>query len=425
MHRNAKLLLLLGSGLLAGCHAPRHAPDPTRRFAGYDSVRHPPSAPPLVSLTVFAIPVPGGEGPRGILNLTERGQAALVSAIAAKPDGAQPLAEALALPFAPAAGPSRVVDRSVVNRRVVISVENLSEEPGDRVSRARVRIRLPYDSDMSPVFRGWNRVENQYQNIDLGKLTSTQKSTTSAELGLTLPVGPASAAPSISSGSENSLQEEVTIRQRFASLVGTLTPKEATLIQEGYTGVDLTGNVHADFEIALPKFDELVYAFNYTATAGAPDCGKRPSLRAFVVRRPHWRDAVRAEIELDYTLRRIRNGRSTLIESDDSVTFVRGTYPLRNVLLVPQEDLSVAVFRLLYPAAAAGDPVVLKVEDRTTGGGDPLRDLKLASYEDAFRLLAWLQRCNAAIPGYPLQLNGRGLTAADVRRLQIENRPVN
>jgi hypothetical protein len=408
---------LLFAGVLASCTPPRVNPVPTRRFAAYSFTEQRADS-PLVRLSVFSIPVPPGDGPRGLLDLAEGGQAEMVKAMADRTESAPSLAQALAIPIAAETPTLPLVDRSTLKRRVVFSVENDSDGPADRVNRARVRVRLPQAGARNPTFVGWNRVESQYQTIDLGKLTSTQSSSTSAELGLTLPV--ASAAPKFSAGAETSLEEEVTLRQRFASLHGTLTAHEATLMEEGYTGVDLTGNIHADFEIKLPPHDELVYAFNYQVRGGALDCEQRPSLRAFTLRRPDWRGPITAEVELEYVLRHVGSGTTTLIESDDSVTFVRGRHALGVVPLVSAADLEVSVYQLRHPTAG-----VLAVDDALAGAQMRVRDLQLASYEDAFRLLTWLHRCRANVPGYPILLGGRAARPADVARFQIFNQRVN
>lgn len=414
MKRNFATMIALV--FLAGCSVLTPRPQVIRRFSQYRVVEQPPANTPLVSLTTFSTPVPAVDPPRGLLNMAERGQAELVRALAAKTDGAPALARALALPFAPEQERPAMIDRSRVKRRVVFSIEKRSPGPADRINLVRVRVKLPQIGADAPTFVGWNRMESEYRTIDLGKLTSTQTRTMGGELGLSIPV--LSAAPNVSASAEKSLEEEVTVQRRVPSLHGTLALREASLMEEGVSGVDLTGNVSADFEIVLPFRDGQAYSFTFTAKDGAPDCTQRPSLRSHVLRYPVHRDTLKAEVEMEYVVRQVGRGVRTEFEADDWVTFVNGTHPTRTFTLIPGEDLAVSVFTL----RSAGNP--LQVADALAGGPLPLQDLRLATYEDAFRVLSWLHRCEATIPGYPLSLNGTPLTSRSMGQLLIQNDPL-
>jgi hypothetical protein len=116
--------------LLSGCLTPKI----TRRYESKEltTATNPTYGP---SLTAFATDVPVATPQTTLVSLSDGGQAALIRELGAKAADADDLIRLLGTPILGPKVPQGTVDLTVFERRVVLSVENRSTKPGDRLNR--------------------------------------------------------------------------------------------------------------------------------------------------------------------------------------------------------------------------------------------------------------------------------------------------
>ena len=419
MRKLTTVLLLATQVIVGGCATLQGSNSRIlRRYATQTRIRE---TAPTVKITVFALPVPSTPpAATEITNLANDAQAELVKAMAGRTQGSPAgLVQALAMPIEGTSSEPSFHDRTRFARRLVFSLENQSPGPANRISEARIYVH-PLNGTR---FVSWNRIENDYQTVDLGKLNLSQERGSNVGLGLTLPV--ASASPSVSASASSTLQEEMVLQQRRTQLTGAITPDTAMLLQQGGFGIDLTGNVTADFDLVVPGVrDTTVFI------PSVPDaCGEEPVLRRQTIRYPDPRtvngrlaelDTVWMDVQLNYVLRDVRRGDRTLVEGDDDVVFREGTARIDRVAVIPGEMLKAAVFELRM-----NDATVI-IEGATQSGTSERRvPFQFAHFEDAAAMLAWLRRCGVDSLHHPLLVSRQRLNGDDAMRLNIWRVPLN
>src|SRR5262252_1271091 len=144
--------------LLSGCLTPKI----TRRYETRQltTATNPTYGP---SLTAFATDVPVATPQTTLVRLSDGGQAALIRELGAKATDADDLIRLLGTPILGPKVPQSTVDLTVFERRVVLSVENHSTKPGDRLNRV-VMILKP---SLPGEFGSWNQFVTRYQTINL------------------------------------------------------------------------------------------------------------------------------------------------------------------------------------------------------------------------------------------------------------------
>ena len=418
------VLLLVVQGAAAGCTALGGSRTVvTRRYAAQTEVR---DETPTARISVFALPVPAAPATETALtSLGAEAQAELVKVMAARTQsgGAQSLVQALATPIRGASATPSFRDLTRFSRRLVFSLENQSSGAANRISEARIYVRPAAGTR----FASWNRIENVYETVDIGKLSLSQERSAGAELGLAIPV--LAATPALNASAGSTLQEEIQLRQRRTVLTGVLGPEEAMLLQQGGTGIDLTGNVTADFEFVVPHGgDETVFIPSLPAACEQPSFNRQtiryPARSSRAVRAAEQDsgglDTVRVDVELRYTLRDVPRGHSTITESDDHVVFRRGADRLRGVAVLPAEALRFSVFELRM-----GEKTILIQGATQSGTTERTVPLQFANFEDAAAMLAWMRRCTMGKVGHPLFAGARELAGDDAKQLSVWRRPVN
>jgi hypothetical protein len=409
---------ILAATTLQACAALNMQPRVTRRYASATFL--PAAVPaPAVDLSVFATTVPRSGTETVITNLSDRGQAELIRAMVSRTQTAQTLAEAMAYPVRRPTPLPGLRDLTELSRRLVFSIDNGSVQPADRVSTARIRVILRD----SARFTGWDRITTRFDTVDLGKISTDQSRSVGAELGLELPV--LSAAPSLNVSSENALHEEVALRQRRVALTGALGDGVAVLTQQGAAGIDLMGNVTADFQLSAKRHsDQQLIVGEYPQASGLPECAAGPRLQSQMVRVPQ-PNAISADVYLDYVLRRVVRGQATVTESDDAVVFEPGRDSVMNVIVVPGDMLQPAAFTLKVGAGSDRDPT-LHVTGVPSGINAGAVTLRFPTYENAMGMLAWLRGCKASAVGYTLTVGFGGpvLTESDLGRMYVWRDPL-
>lgn len=393
-----------------------------RRYKSMTIERQQPGA-PLVRASAFVIEKPEPAEERGVLQLDAEGQASLITAVAAMENTARGLYQQLAKGFA--RQPLReVIDRSQITRRIVFSTQKagLAGEPADRISRLEFNLEgLPKGLR----FHQWNRFETEYGEVDLGKIGLKKGTELSAKLSPTF--GGALNAGEAGVTVSRELSEEINLRQRFVGLTGTLDAQRATLVQEGVTGIDLSGNTSIDLTVAFERdaLDPRVVRFDSFRTNKGLRTAEEISYRLIPLRVPSYtlvceklREGIRTRLAGSYVLRHVRKGGATIMEGDDVVVFVRGDLDItpREMLLMSHEQLNQLRARFfIHSLRSEGENLAIDHNRQ-----NPNLPLDFATYEEAEEFIDWIGRQNAVtVGGRQLKINQKPLAQGDIANLRI------
>lgn len=333
-----------------------------------------------VTLSGSAFPIEPA-GPKTIFDLGPEGQGAAIAAYSAKAESVSNLQAAIAAPFTRAPG-SGIQDVSTVSRRVVLSIDADHEGLADRLDACTVTLHL--NATGPAKFKSWNQLTTKFETIDLGKLNYSQKGTFSAGLEGSAPGAGEIDKATLGVTAENSLAEEVLLRQRYVASSGMLTETDATIIQQGAVGIDLVGNVLIDLIVAARKTDVAILyrAENLLDAKGAPQAPGDVKVSRRYVRYPvnvtgGWATDAKGQCRR----RGVTAGTETITESDDAVTYTHPSLTAANpIVLAAEDDLKVSKWVLM-----AGDDVLAIQEP------DGANDLQFDSYDGARDFLLWLK----------------------------------
>jgi hypothetical protein len=253
-------------------------------------------------------------------------------------------------PSAPDVG-AGLDDRTIFTRRVILTVSktDLVATPADRLDRLTIALALRKDTTdkLRAQFSEWNRFDTEHASVDLGKIKLQRTSEVRANVG----AGPAAGAAVPVSGSvgytgRRTMDEELSLRQRYVAISGLLTPGKAEIYQEGVVGIDLVGN--ASLEIVLRLTDtETMKVFRFgdlVKPDGRAVAPGRLSYDVIDVRAPRKVDEdIACTLSGTYELRHVKSGGRTVNEGDDHVVPYRGTLGLLpdggKVVLIRKDEL--------------------------------------------------------------------------------------
>jgi hypothetical protein len=281
------------------------------------------------SLTVFATDVPVATPQTTLAGLSERGQAALIRELSAKATNADDLIRLLGTPIPGPKVLERTLDLTVFERRVVLSVENRSTSPGDRLDRVAMILKPSSPGE----FVSWNQFVTRYQTTNLGTIEFTQN----RELAVGLNAGPPTAGVTGSAKEVQNLKETLNLSQRFVDVTGTLT-RWKHVVEGGAFGIDLTGNTIVDFTVRVGNdadHEELdTFSFpklfdDKDAPLGANAIRFDRQTVKFVT--PISCQEIRASSQLLSTLRRIDANDATIMEGDDKARYERINFDTWNI----------------------------------------------------------------------------------------------
>lgn len=374
MLRPLLILTLTISATLLCCCAAR--PVVTRRYRAQTPIAN---ATIGVRLTAFSLDVPIVSTRTTLLNLADRGQASLIEEYGMKSTSARELLRNLEVPITFAQDAGRVVDHTLLARRVVFSIDHQTSGPADRVTEARIVLTLPAASAR---FENWTQFATKYETADLGSLKFTQN----REVNVDVSGGAAVAKAEVQAKASNALEENLKLTQRYVSVTGGLAPRSAEIVQQGAPGIDVTGNIVVDFTIQIESTDET-YTFEFGPLF---DGAQKPtSPDAIVLTRQTVKfvsDAssdIVAKGALTATIRHVIRGDDTVMEGDDIVEFRSGAAKSIDVTLVPKEFLQFSVWEL-----RDGRHRALQIETNP----NQHEGLQLGSFYEALALREYLTR---------------------------------
>jgi hypothetical protein len=400
------------------------SPQVTRRYAAADFSQGE-IASDEVALSLFSMDIPTATAQTTVLSLSESAQASLIEQLSAKVKDAPSLLKVLASPITTPKSPQRLVDRTVVERRVVLSIDNRSLQPASRLHKAVIILSL----DPNAAFKSWSQFATKYQTVNLGSVKFAQENAFALGFKVAPPQTSASAEVTGSATATRSLEENLNIQQRFVEATGVLTANEARLIQEGAFGLDLTGNVVIDMTISVgstadhQSTDLFTFAGLFDA-AGKPNPVDAIALERQTVSFVHPRTCqpIKSTAMLQTILRLVQEGDQTLIEGDDQALYQPVKTTTQDFELVPAEALRFSVWFLVDPSNHS-----LHLAKAT---GNPRSEvIRFGSLDEANDFLLYLRE----LPGdSPLSIKGRALLLDDkpvlkkeLGRLQAEIQKLN
>ncbi len=357
----------------------------------------------------------------GLSKLSDRGQAALISELGRNSRSADELLSLVSGSLSAKSSAAHVIDKTLVKKRVVFSVEKNGEcgpcrggrlSLADRIHSLKVVLTFADESESKSAtrFHSWDRFSTEYQTVDLGDVTLDQ--TSGASLTLYGPQG----YSNIGGGSQRERTEEVSLSQRYVALSGRLSANEAHLYLEGVTGIDLAGNFSVDFVLALPAGD-LVSSVRPGGLwkQGAPTPADKVSLSIQHWKLPASSKERRAGFSISYSLRHVEKGEATIGEDDDRVLLLSGENSLSDLQLLSPKELEAVFYGVGYH-----DPNGNKGGELSLSGPETL-PLYFSDLSTAHDFLAWLKQTESnALGVYKLLLNQKPILAEQIPHLSIE-----
>lgn len=337
-------------------------------------------------------------------------------------------------------------DRTKFKKRIVFSISNESAFPGDRIWKLTIGL-TDNAAGGSPVrFVNSDVLVSQFVTTDVGKLAYNRKNTFTANLGAETggsatqngkttsssgnqattqnsnedeTAGTSSstnngttggstnensssitatnkATGSLSYYRELSSNEEVMLKQRYVKLSGSVKEHSLSLYQESTSGIDLSGNVSADVEfgqnnaavIATPTFE-----FYNLKAAAAYNPVAQVKLKMIVVAYPNVAAGTNivGTISFKGVVRTINKHDNTIAESDDEVTFIKGTSAVatETVTILTDKEMIPNLWHINNSAGSS-------MQIQTAGMAAPI-DLQFRTFEDAQNFILWLKENNANI----------------------------
>ena len=323
----------------------------------WSSMRRVPGNGGEVSVNVYSAPAP--TGPAGSANpvasMSDAAQAAYVTALDHRAT-ARSVAEfqsALRVPIVPLANDlagQAVSDR--VRRVLVATLSRSSQEyyPGDRILRAVVHVR-PLDF----TFGDYTVAQTDRTTKDVS--TVNRSTTRSGQLSLTAAPPGSPVGGSAQAGLQQQVGTTMVLRESQEDLTIDVTPTCLTIGREGGYGTDLTGNAridlttHADApalvdrcglgpdDVALERRNPGIQRY-FIVDGGLTFGPKGPVIRIGDVPgkiESFPQRAFRAQITLDYVLRRIESGTEYYEEGKQAVALVTGHNVVCRTVVQPDQ----------------------------------------------------------------------------------------
>lgn len=390
--------------LTSGCTHPED-----RRWTRVSSASSAP-ADEAPSVSVYAFSPPKAGGKTGIKDFSDKGQAALIAAIANSPAQAGALRKALATPLEADENTSGAVDRSRLSRTVVISVrKGIASQPGDRLMRTVITIkpRKPADETGAPFeFASYSVVatDTKVQNIAQLETTTNTKLT-------------ASVAPEIKGFGDNSIGAEVgqsrkstaDVVQQYENLGVDILPDRIIITRESERGLDVVGNTLIALTLAASADSERTHTAFLAGAMKLYENGKiLPEATASLEVKPlsfFARCDLTVDVTLHYQLRRVTKGREFYTEGKQEAEIVSATGPTTTQTLVRAADAQGALYQI---RAADGSAVLVTLP------GVGQRRLVFDSFDEAKRMASWLgasQRASVGSAGVGVTLGSGPLPA--------------
>lgn len=384
-----KSLLVVSLFALSACSIVQPRPQIEKRFS---SMRDGPALPePPLSLSVSSTdPEDPPAKPKKEVKLNElsdRGQAALITATGGKP------------PFsiegkgADKGGGGGIKSLTSISRLLVVApVPAGFLKPGDRVDAMRISLRVDPKQSADWKIVGWDAVANKYESREIASVTDEASSKLTASTGLGL--GPLLPEAQVGGELARSSKSEYKVFD-YSYLDAQVTPDgTAWVLQSAGAGKDLAHNSAVQVRLQYVGPTYLINYNTYSKLYDEPTDGEvakpleptKVSVTVVRVEAPQDRNAVCGQAKMAYRVRGFSNdkGRSTLTEYDDAAELTvydeNVTANQASFFMAPPPQtrffhIFVGINPVHYKASKSSQP----------------QDLAFASLDEAIAFIAWLQ----------------------------------
>lgn len=343
--------------------------------------------------------------PKSVFDLSPKGQRALINKISEKEKASNDLIKKLQSTLSSKAKKtSDIIDNTIIEKQIVISISNKSHSPANRISKINVTLDLGNDVKILSC----DKIVTSYDTLNLGKLNYSNTNDASLNGNISTSLGTEKLSTSDNGSNtktksngagltgtvsaSQTFSEEVVLRQRRVALNASINDNKLSLYQDGIVGIDLTGNIIANivFEIKDVKGVE-VYSFSNlvtkatkakTNTVVAPNDIK---VEKKVILLPNLTNDIKATISFDADFRNVSDGHSTISESDDKIELYYGTITNseKEILITKERLNNVKLWKLAFTS----DSDKLPIEIQTVLGRG---DLIFNSWSQAKFFSMWL-----------------------------------
>ena len=355
-----------------------------------------------VTLRGFAFPVEPTESKApSIWNLSPQGQAAYIKQLGSKSAKGADLTKQMIEPLS-SERHLVVHDLTTFKKRIVLSVDHVTSQPADRISRLVVRIGLKSDDFK---FSGWDRVATQYSSIDLGTMTSN--TTTSFTLSPSLELmGDAVGTSAGEAKYERGMTEEIKLSRRYVEMNGRMDENTAEIILQGMPTRDLAGNIVAEvvMEADGAQGTDYVRVFDFDVffEKGTPNKPNTIKYHPHLFKVPDITKDVAASLTFDAYVREVHGrGRRSIAEGDDRVRLLScRNMEADSFALIKKEEMSPKSWAIAWNKndssdSASTDPFAVgEYVYYKTDTSDTAQILQLIDRQDAEDLLRWLEKWN-------------------------------
>lgn len=373
-----------------------------------------------VKVQAFAFDVKGVKSNKSIFDLSPRGQEALVEEIGEKEATSKAIYNQLSKQFVLPSKPVTEVDKTKFKKRLVFSIEDLKNQNGaNRLDWIKIKVEIPKNLQPNLRFVYWDKIITEYQEIDLGKISSSRVNSSGATPSFGINTELIKVGIEGDFSTSKTTAEELQLKQKIAKVYGSLSEESLYIAIQSAPLQNLSGNIILElfFEGIGKVAPDLVYDFKTKDAAGNYITN---SSNVFVKKMIYQHSNLAyatTELELTYEARyrSVKKGRGakTFMEGDDVVTMLDGVQsnPTKFKLL-DRDDLN----RKFWFIQHSGFKLALKNKNTAS-----LETIQFDSYKKAKNFLSWLQNTNSTdVKGYDIyKSSATQLTAADIASLLI------
>ncbi len=367
-----------------------------------------------------------------ILQLHEKGQAALINAVAQHCKDADCIYESLSEKF-PTKSRDYNLDNTKLHIQLIFSIEKVVSIdkivlddinnhkgkyiPENRIERVSIIVENEHQDHVS--FTKWDKFVTEYKKVELGSISRTKTLTHSASISPDN-TGTVTGGSNLSISHSDAKTESKTIKDRIITNV-MLTDDEISLLQEGIVGIDLEGNSSVKLHITLDGEPADIFRINSGQSKGDKMVLEEaklimPSYELIAA----FNDGLKFKLSGEYVLRDVVGNGKTIDEGDDSIILRQGNLVSANnhVSILSLKQLK--NLRSRYYLCLKKDPgAQLSIETIE----NPYMSLDFASYSEADQFLTWLlKNKKTMVDGRQLSISQTKLQESQIQNLQIKNR---
>jgi hypothetical protein len=370
------------------------------------------------TVSAFVLPVPPKpSGSPAVLGFSDHGQASLIGELGERLPETSEFLDAIARSSLKSAAACEPAGPLRFERRLVLSLAGRHSRPATRFDGFAYHLALTGDVSDGIRFASWTRFESSQDNVSLGttrlkqtqSLSATDVSSNTVVRAATGTIPAATLVDSLTAvlNGSRELEENVTSTRRYTPLTGVLSERSAAIVQQGAVGIDLFGNLTADFTIEVGK-SKNVRTLSAKGLFDKTDAAQTDLTKITL----SWCDrvvsadqnALKAKLTAAATLRRAMEGHETAIEGDDEASFLPlATGPGADIELVGEKDLSWMEYRIAQAPSEQGQPALY-----LTGSEPYVGTLSFGSLDQARAVVRWLRATGqTSLRGVPLGWPGK------------------